>query len=184
MKIWTRIVGTLYVISGIIFIFLLLSIFANEGNLENFSNFLKTNSQKVGLFSTVLLIIGIIWIVNWFDYIYRTKSISFDNPGGKVKVSLKAIEDYITSMILSQIDGIKGIKVKVNVTSKGLETKISLKLTSGLNIPEVCGNIQELTKNYLQDAVGIERISSIEVYVLNILREEGQNIEEKDEEES
>lgn len=180
MRIWTKIVSTLYIIVGVIFLFYLLSIFANPQYLENFSNFLKTNSLKVGFFSILLLIIGIIWIVNWFDYIYRTKSVSFDNPGGKVKVSLKAIEDYLTSMILTQIEGIKTIKVKVLVTSKGLETKINLKLSSKLNIPEVCGNIQELTKNYLQDAVGVERISSIEVYVSNIIGEESENFEERE----
>jgi len=169
MKIWSRIVGTIYIVSGVFFIFCLLSIFSNENICEIFFDFLKNNSFKVGIFSIVVLIMGIVWIVNWFDYVYRTKAVSFDNPTGKVKISLKAIEDYVTATILKQVEGIKTIKVKALVTSRGLETKINLKLFSNLNIPEVCNNIQELTRNYLQDTIGVERIASIEIYVSNII---------------
>jgi len=177
MKIWSRIVGTIYILLGIFFLFCLLSFFSNENLCDSFLNFIKGNTYKVGIFSITILIMGIIWVVNWFDYIYKTKTVSFDNPGGKVKISLKAIEDYITAMIKRQINGIRTIKVKTVVTSKGLETKINLRLTPNLNIPEVCSNIQELTKNYLQDTIGIERISNIEIYVSNIV-----GISEKDEE--
>ncbi len=169
MRIWSRIVAAIYILLGVFFLFCLLSFFTNENLSNNFLNFIKGNSYKIGIFSIIILIMGIIWLVNWFDYIYRTKTISFNNPGGKVKISLKAIEDYITATIKKQIDGIKGIKVKTIVTSKGLETKINLKLSSNLNIPEICSNIQELTKNYLQDTIGIERISNIEIYVSNIV---------------
>lgn len=182
MKIWSRIVGTIYILIGIFFIFCLLSFFSNENLCESFLSFIKNNSYKVGIFSIVILIMGIVWIVNWFDYIYSTKAVSFDNPGGKVKISLKAIEDSITATILRQIEGIKTIKVKTIVTSKGLETKINLKLFSNLNIPDVCSNIQELAKNYLQDTIGVERISNIEIYVSNIIGEIEKTEDEKTEE--
>lgn len=182
MRIWSRIVGTIYILMGIFFLFCLLSFFANVDLCEGFINVIKNNTYRVGIFSTIVLIIGIVWIVNWFDYVYKTKVISFDNPGGKVKISLKAIEDYITGTIKNEIKGIKAIKVKNYVTSKGLETKISLKLLSNLNIPEVCSNVQELTKNYLCDTIGIERISNIEIYVSNIVTETQKKEEVNDEE--
>jgi len=171
MKIWSRIVGTIYILCGIFFIFCLLSFFSNENLCEIFLDFIKNNSYKFGIFSIVVLVMGVVWIVNWFDYVYRTKTVSFDNPTGKVRISLKAIEDYITAMIIKQIEGVKAIRVKAIVTSKGLETKINLKLVSNMNIPDVCSNIQELTRNYLQDTIGVERISNIEIYVANIISE-------------
>ncbi len=183
MRIWSRIVGGIYIIMGIFFTFCLLFFFSNREICNSFTNFIEQNSIKVGIFAIVVLFIGIMWIVNWIDFVYRTKSVSFDNPGGKVKISLKAIEDYITSTISKQIEGIKAIKVKALVTSKGLETKINLKLISRLNIPETCNNIQELTKSYLQDTIGIERISNIEIYVSNIIGEfENKEENEKPEE--
>ncbi|MCM8806938.1 MAG: alkaline shock response membrane anchor protein AmaP [Candidatus Omnitrophica bacterium] len=169
MKIWSRIVAGIYILCGIFFIFSLLSFFSNENLCSLFVDFVKNNSYKIGIFSIIILTMGIVWIVNWFDYIYRTKSVSFDNPAGKVKISLKAIEDSITSTILRQLEEkIKKIKVKTILTSKGLETKIDLRLSSNFNIPELCNTIQELTRNYLQDTIGVERISSIEIYVSNI----------------
>lgn len=171
MRLFSKIVEVVYILLGVIFIFLLLSFFANEEILKIFFEFLKANIFRVGVVSSIILLLGIIYVVNYLDYTYRTKSISFDNPGGKVKISLKAIEDYITSTISKRIEGIKTIKVKSFVTNKGLETKITLKIFSNLNIPEVCNNIQELTKRYLQDTIGIERIANIEIYVSNIIGE-------------
>ncbi|MCM8811260.1 MAG: alkaline shock response membrane anchor protein AmaP, partial [Candidatus Omnitrophica bacterium] len=161
MKIWSRIVGGIYIIMGIIFVFCLLSFFANKELCQGFLNFIEKKSINVGFFSIGVLFVGIIWIVNWIDYVYRTKAVSFDNPGGKVKISLKAIEDYISSTIIKNIEGIEGIKVKAFVTSRGLETKVNLKIVSKLSITETCSTIQELIKRYLQDTIGIERIANI-----------------------
>ncbi|HOV21999.1 MAG TPA: alkaline shock response membrane anchor protein AmaP [bacterium] len=172
MKIFGRIVSAIYILAGIIFSIFLLIIWANPYYVDILSTFLKKNVAAIGAVGMVLVILGVIYIVNWFEYINKTKNISFDNPGGEVKISLKAIEDSITALISKQIDGIKSLRVKNYVSPKGLETKFYLKLTSGHNIPETCATIQEITKNYLQDAVGVERVSNIEVYVTNISKEE------------
>ncbi|MCM8785883.1 MAG: alkaline shock response membrane anchor protein AmaP, partial [Candidatus Omnitrophica bacterium] len=153
--------------------------FSNKELCQNFISFIERNSVNVGFFAIFVLFIGIIWIVNWIDYIYRTKAVSFDNPGGKVKISLKAIEDYISSTIIKHIEGIEGIKVKALVTSRGLETKVNLKIISQLSVTETCSTIQELIKRYLQDTIGIERIANIEIYVSNII---GEARKEKNEE--
>ncbi|MCM8762074.1 MAG: alkaline shock response membrane anchor protein AmaP [Candidatus Omnitrophica bacterium] len=171
MRIWSRIVGTLYIIAGTIFSFLLLTLWATgakEEIISKLNHFIQQNISGLGITGIVLVIVGVVWVVNWFDYIYRTKVISFDNPGGKIKISLRAIEDYINSMLTKQIQGIRSLKVKSSISSKGLETKIRVKLYAHLNIPEICSRIQEITKDYLQDAVGIERISNIEVFVTSI----------------
>ncbi|MFN4226989.1 MAG: alkaline shock response membrane anchor protein AmaP [Candidatus Ratteibacteria bacterium] len=180
MRIWSRIVGGIYIMMGIIFVFCLLSFFSNKELCQSFINFIEKNSINVGFFAIIVLFIGILWIVNWIDYIYRTKAVSFDNPGGKVKISLKAIEDYISSTIIKHIEGIEGIKVKAFVTSRGLETKVNLKIISQLNITETCSTIQELIKRYLQDTIGIERIANIEIYVTNIIGKVEKNDQAKE----
>ncbi|MCX8082319.1 MAG: alkaline shock response membrane anchor protein AmaP [bacterium] len=181
MRIWSRIVGTLYIIAGTIFSFILLVLWATGAKEEIFDKlkiFFQNNISGFGITGIVLVMIGVVWLVNWFDYIYRTKVIAFDNPGGKIKISLRAIEDYISSMLMKQINGIRSLKVKSSISAKGLETKIRVKLYAHLNIPEICSKIQEITKEYLQDAVGIERISNIEVFVTSI-KQNGQKIEEE-----
>jgi uncharacterized alkaline shock family protein YloU len=170
MKIWSRIVNTLYVIAGIFLAFSFLTVWATGGNgyLDKLIKYIKDNLSEFGIIGMLLVVIGIVWVVNWFDYIYRTKVVSFDNPGGKIKISLRAIEDYINSMLKKQMQGIRSLRVKTGLSSKGLETRITLRLYANLNIPETCSTIQELTKDYLQDSVGVDRISNIEVFVTSI----------------
>jgi len=170
MKIWSRIVGTLYIIAGVFLAFFFLTMWAavERGFLDSVTQYAKDNISAFGLIGMVLVITGIIWVVYWFDYMHRTKVVSFDNPGGKIKISLRAIEDYINSMLMKQMPGIRSLRVKTALSARGLETKIALKLYANLNIPEICSNIQGITKDYLQDAVGVERISNIEVFVTSI----------------
>jgi hypothetical protein len=170
MKIWSRIVGTLYIIAGVFLTFFFLTMWAavERGFLDSVTQYAEDNISAFGIIGMVLVIIGIIWVVYWFDYMYRTKVVSFDNPGGKIKISLRAIEDYINSMLLKQMPGIRSLRVKTALSARGLETRIALKLYANLNIPEICSNIQGITKDYLQDAVGVERISNIEVFVTSI----------------
>ncbi|MCM8786338.1 MAG: hypothetical protein NC899_08955, partial [Candidatus Omnitrophica bacterium] len=68
MRIWSRIVASIYIIMGIIFVFCLLSFFSNKELCQNFISFIERNSVNVGFFAIFVLFIGIIWIVNWIDY--------------------------------------------------------------------------------------------------------------------
>jgi len=179
MRIFGKIVNAIYVISGIILIIFFLTIWANINYIDVFSNYLKYHITEIGVIGMAIIILGIIYIVNWFDYINETRTISFDNPGGKVKISLKAIEDSITALILREVEGIKSVRVKNYISGKGLETNLYLKLVSGVNIPEITSTIQEITKNYLQDAVGVDRVSNIDTYVTNIV--EGKILKEEEE---
>ncbi len=185
MRIFGKVVGTIYVLCGIILVIFFLTIWANSELIHTTEQLLKENITTIGGIAIGIVILGVIYIVNWFEYINKTRNVSFDNPGGKVKISLKAIEDSITALISREVEGIKSLKVKNYVSPKGLETKIYLKLISGLNIPETCSTIQEITKNYLQDAVGVERVSNIEVNVTNISGGEflSETSSEKEEEE-
>ena len=154
MRIFGKVVGTIYILCGITLVIFFLTIWANSELINTTEQFLNENITTIGGIAIGIVILGVIYIVNWFEYMNKTRNVSFDNPGGKVKISLKAIEDSITALISREIEGIKSLRVKNYVSPKGLETKIYLKLISGLNIPETCSTIQEITKNYLQDAVG------------------------------
>jgi len=185
MKICGRIVKTIYILCGILLVVGILFIWANQNFLETYNSFIKNNINKIGLGGTAVLIFGIIYLVNWFDFLYRNRSISFDNPGGKVRVSLSAIEEFITSRISTQNPGVENLKVVTSLSARGLETNINLQLLAGTNIPETCASIQEITKNYLQDVVGVERVAGIEIFVSNIIvKEKAKPLQKENEEET
>lgn len=169
MKLLNKIVGTIFVLCGLFSVVGILLLWVKPKSVESCSQFFTVHNLGIGLAALLIFIAGILWLVNWFDHIYRTKAIAFDNPGGKVQVSLRAIEEFVASRISVQVLGVKSIKVKSSFGSKGLETFINLKFLAGVNIPDTCAHIQEITKNYLQDVVGVERISSIEILVSRII---------------
>ncbi len=168
MRIWNFIVAAVYIAAGAILSFIFITVWAKTDFMRLASPFVADNNLAFGISGLLVILLGLIWSVNWLENRYKAQSISFDNPGGKIKVSLKAIEDYISSTLVAQVEGIRRIKVKARISSKGIETFVDLRLYAGLNIPDVCASIQEMTKNYLQDAVGLDRISSIEVFVKSI----------------
>jgi len=172
MKILNRCVTGLYVLCGLTATLGILAAWATNGALlARYYAFLKQDAHlfKTGIGALGIVLIGVFWLVQWFDFMYHSRAISFNNPGGRVNVSLRAIEQFISSRILTQIPGVHSIRVRTALNSRGLETRIYLKLLAGTNIPETCAHIQEITKNYLQDVVGVERIASIEISVSNII---------------
>lgn len=169
MRVLSCITAALFILCGITLAVCIVLLWAQTDAIPGTAEFLKANIHRLGPASLVLILIGIAWVTSWFDYLYRRSSITFDNPGGKVKVSIRAIEQFVTSRISVLIPGVKSLRVSASLSARGLETLINLKLLAGINIPETCANIQDITKNYLQDVVGVERVSNIEIFVSSIL---------------
>ncbi len=168
MRIFTRIIQTLFILIGIASVNFLALCWIKPEIIIRASHYIETNLLKVGITGLSLILIGIIWLVYWMDYVIRTKNISLDNPHGKVRISLKAIEEFISTKIIAQMPNIKSMQVKSSIGSHGLETLIQMKIAGGYNIPEFTSQIQELIKNYLEDVVGVERVSHIEIFVTSI----------------
>ena len=168
MRIFTKIVQTLFIIVGLVLTCFLALCWVKPEILVKAHQCIETNLLESGIIGFTLILIGIIWLVYWSDHVIRTRSISLDNPHGKVRISLRAIEEFISTKISTQIRNIKSIRVKASLGSHGLETSMQMKIASGYNIPEITSQIQELIKNYLQDVVGVERVSHIEIVITSI----------------
>jgi len=177
MRIFTRIVQTLFILAGLALILFFALYWVKPEILVRTQNYLEKNLLKAGIAGFSMILVGLIWVVYWFDFLIRTKSISLDNPHGKVRISLKAIEEFISKKISTQMPNITSMRVKASLGSHGLETLMQLRISGGYNIPELTSQIQELIKNYLEDVVGVERVSHIEIVVSSITPSE-QEIQE------
>lgn len=184
MRIFTRLVQTIFILMGIVCVVFLALCWVKPEFIIKISHYIEANLLRTGITGLSLILLGIIWLVYWMDYVIRTKNISLDNPHGKVRISLKAIEEFISTKIISQMPNIKSMQVKSSIGSHGLETLMQIKITGGYNIPEFTSQIQELIKNYLEDMVGVERVSHIEIFVtsINPTDETTTGMEEKHEE--
>ncbi|MCK4244038.1 MAG: alkaline shock response membrane anchor protein AmaP [Candidatus Omnitrophica bacterium] len=182
MKIFSRIVAWIYGLTSLIVAFFCLALWAKMLSLEQLQLHLeRIDLTTIGIIGTSLIILGMLWLLFIVDYLHKSRAISFDNPGGEVKVALSAIEDFIVKRVLAQIKAVKRITTKAFATAKGLKLINRVVLWSDNEIPGTCGAIQDLIKKYLQDIVGVERISVIKVYVRGISTHIGEE-EPKEEE--
>jgi len=130
----------------------------------------ENGKLMVLIFSTVLLLInyGIFRFMS--VNVHRDKIIAFDNPSGRVSVSLLAMEDIIKRM-LTRINEIKEVKPKILATRKGLQVKIRMVLKSEVNIPQITAKVQTSVLKKIQDTIGIDEPVDVSIYVEKILSE-------------
>jgi len=119
---------------------------------------------------------GVILLSNFFFYkyfsvnVHRDKIIAFDNPSGRVSVSLLAMEDLIRRLVLKSPE-IKDVRVAITARKKGLDVRTRLILRSESRIPDMTANIQERIKRKIQDTIGLEEPVNVSIYVGKILNE-------------
>ena len=102
--------------------------------------------------------------------IHRDKIIAFDNPSGRVTLSLFAMEDLIKRLV-TRLDEVKDAKVTITALRKKLTANVRLVLGSEVNIPEITSEIQTLVYKKIQDTIGIEEPINVTVYVGKIFPE-------------
>ena len=128
----------------------------------------RKHKMMGGVGAAVLLFINFLFYQTFSISIQREKVIAFDNPTGRVSVSLVALEDLI-KRILGRLSEIKEARPNIKATKKGLQVKIRLVLQAETNIPELTARVQELVKRRIQDIIGLDEPMNIAIYVGKIV---------------
>lgn len=116
------------------------------------------------------MLAGILIAVNYVFYrilsvnVRQDKVYAFENPNGRVSVSLFALEDLIRRMLLQFIE-IKDVKPTIRISNKGFQVKIPLVLKSEVNIPEVTTRVQLEVLKKIKETIGVDEIIKVSVYV-------------------
>ncbi len=137
----------------------------------------------IGCLAVFILIINFIFMRAISVYKQREKTIAFDNPSGRVSISLTALEDLIRRVILKILE-IKEVRSSITASKKGLTIHSRIVLSSDVNIPEITSRVQELVKRKIQDTIGLEEAITVRVHIVKIITEEGKNKRHKGKEET
>jgi len=121
-----------------------------------------------GLISLLLLIKTHLMAQTIIGVQERGKNIAFDNPVGRVSVSLMAIEDLIRRVV-GQLPEVKDARVSIVAGKKGLHVQTRLVLNGDINIPEMTSRIQKAIQHRIQDMIGLEETVAVEVAVVKIV---------------
>jgi uncharacterized alkaline shock family protein YloU len=115
-----------------------------------------------------LIVINFAFFKIYTVNVHRDKTIAFDNPSGRVVVSLFALEDLIKRTVIRNTL-VRDCKPSVVVTNKGLQIKIKIALQADVNIPETALEIQNLIVRKVQDVIGITEPISVFIVVGRIV---------------
>lgn len=120
----------------------------------------------LGIIAVILLIKNFIYSQAISDRKMREKTIAFDNPSGRVTVSLMALEDLVRKIVLSNSTDVKEIKVNIVVSRKGrLDVFARLALQTEVNIPDMTSSLQEVIKRKIQETVGIDEPINVRIHI-------------------
>jgi len=125
---------------------------------------------------TTGILAGILLLLNFMIYmffsvnVHRDKVIAFDNPSGRVSVSLLALEE-LSKRAISRMAEIKDVRAKIVASKKGLQVKIKLILGSEVNIPDISAKLQALVTKKIQSMIGVDESINVSIFVGKILSE-------------
>src|SRR3989338_4709444 len=137
------------------------------------------------VFSTtagVLILFNFIFYRAFTVNMRKGGTIAFDNPAGRVSVSLAAIEE-LTRRAVSKVTEVREVKSKISASKRGLQIKITLILRAEGSIPEVTSRVQELVKGKVQAAIGLDEPIDVAIYIGKILPDQGREKRKPKEEE-
>jgi len=97
----------------------------------------------------------------------KERTIAFENPAGRVSISLTALEDMIKRNVL-RIPDVKEVRSIIRATKKGIDVNCRLVLKAESNIPDTTSRIQDLIKSRIQDILGIEENVMVKLHIAKI----------------
>ena len=123
------------------------------------------------LLAAFLIIINFVFFRVYTINVHRDKTIAFDNPSGRVTVSLFAIEDLIRRTVVKN-PAVRDSRPSVTASPKGLDIKLKLSLQSEVNIPDVAADLQVTIVKKIQETIGIDESMNVSIYVGKIFPEQ------------
>ncbi len=104
----------------------------------------------------------LILLINWFfieaitGKEMREKNVAFDNPVGRVTVSLIAMEDLVRRISLKFIEVKEVRSVRIKATKRGLDVRLNIALSSDVKIPTVTANLQDVIKHKIIETMWVK----------------------------
>ena len=141
----------------------------------NFNRYLYENQKArnvAAMIASIIMLKSFLYAKIILGRQIQERTIAFDNPTGRVLVSLTAIEDMVRRVV-TRFPEVREIRPFITAHKKGLEADIRLILQSEVNIPDLTMRLQEIIKSKIQEAVGIEGKVLVRVHVLKVVLDTG-----------
>ncbi len=138
-----------------------------QNQIESLVSFLRFNSGLFSIVGIVLILLSITEIILVMKNLGKIPVVAFSNPLGEVRVAYEALEDYVKNLS-TEIAEIKDARPQIVAGRDGIEIHTRLVVERDVNLPELTSRFQDLVSRYVKDVMGIDSITSIQVYIQKI----------------
>jgi hypothetical protein len=173
MRLFIRLAIFFYLFIILIVGFTALLVMAHMIDFGQYLSFLRfiyfdgNASLVAGVIVAAIMLISLIFARIIYGRQEKERLIQVDNPLGRVTISLSAIEDLIRRLVVLTPQ-VREIKPDVISTKNGLRIDLRLVLRSGVNIPEMTAELQEIIKRKMQELIGNDERVTVRVHVIKI----------------
>jgi len=137
------------------------------------------NRWAVRLSGLLVIIISYSFAQLILGRMQREKTIAFTTASGEVTIALSAIEDLIKHSGYN-IPEIRDLNSDVIANKKGIVVNMRVTLRSEANLPELTARLQEITRNKIQEVLGLEEAIIIKIHISKIVQREDKDRRRKD----
>jgi uncharacterized alkaline shock family protein YloU len=130
----------------------------------------RLGSQRILAFCAGLAVICLV-LLYLFSGIRREREaqfISFDGQGGTVRISIKAVRDFVRRIGEEYADV---IDLQPDLQFRGGDVRVDLNVSvkAGTHIPELTQMLQQRVRESVQDHLGVSEVSQVRVNVREIV---------------
>ncbi|MFH0754915.1 MAG: alkaline shock response membrane anchor protein AmaP [Candidatus Omnitrophota bacterium] len=174
MRLLVRLAIFFYLVVIFVVGFTTLLVLAHVVDFNHYQDFLRLiymdgqASMMAGVVVAATMLTGLAFARMIYGRQAQERIIHFDNPLGRVSISLSALEDLIRRLAV-QMPQVKEIRPEIVTGKKGLHIHIRLVLRADANIPEMTADLQDIIKRKVQDLIGSEEQVHIRVHVIKIV---------------
>ena len=179
MRFFTRIAILFYMVtvSTLGFLTIILVSLIDAPIVQKISYYLEVLASDTQL-RIIVGLVGLLFVLSSFVFAriisgarQKERTIAFDNPSGRVSISLIAMEDMIKRLMTREPE-VKEGRPNIIATKKGLDIEVRLVLKADVNIPEMTARLQEVIKDKVQEMIGIEETVTVRIHVIKLISEE------------
>jgi len=173
MKFLKRLTLAYHVIVGLFLLTLLVLFLTHQLSLTTVLDlvYLSYTDHSLRLVWAVVLAISLIFNFLLFRLLSRGsrehRVILFENPAGKIRVSIFALEE-LAKRVASSVEEVRDVQARVELDAKALDVDLKLTLRSDANILEVTSRIQNLVRRRIQETISLEQTVNVSAYVSKI----------------
>ncbi|NKB22981.1 MAG: alkaline shock response membrane anchor protein AmaP [Kiritimatiellae bacterium] len=148
--------------------FLLSTAIPSEDMWAHFVEKLFGERITVIAWNLAILILMVVFLITRMQRPRGEQFLSFDNEGGSVSITLKAVSDFL-GRLTEEFAAVSSLKPIVRVVNQQLDIRIDLKVKAGTKILELCQVLQSRVREIVQDNLGFSDVHNVAVNVRDIV---------------